>query len=84
VIGDRDPSRALPFSLRGRVFANNLSFDLRDKPNAFQNVVHVSSSLMEAMFDRLVWVKDSMVFTDLEEDDPQSLFNRLFEKSSSS
>jgi hypothetical protein len=65
VIGDRDPSRALPFSLRGRVFANNLSFDLRDKPNAFQNVVHVSSSPMEAMFDRLVWVKDSMVFTDL-------------------
>lgn len=65
VVGDKDPALALPQSIRGRVFERNLSFGLKDKPTMYQNVLHVSSSPMEALFDRLVWIKDSMVFTDL-------------------
>ena len=86
VIGDVDPCKALSLSFRGQVFANNTFYGLKDKPTSAMNLVHLSRSPMEALFDRLVctlvvltesylhlnnslclqiWVKDSMIYTDL-------------------
>lgn len=64
IIGDPDPSIALPSSIRGQIYANWEHFQLPAIPTAINNAIHVSSSAFEGLVDRLVWVKGSILYTD--------------------
>ena len=43
----------MSLSFRGQVYANNTFYGLKDKPPTSMNLLHVSRSPMEALFDRL-------------------------------
>ena len=62
IIGDVDPSKALSLSFRGQVYANNTFYGLKDKPTTSMNLVHVSRSPIEALFDRLVHHNAIIIF----------------------
>lgn len=64
IIGDSDPQRAAPGSIRGALHAEWESLGLTARPTRDQNCVHFSSSAFEAMTERLVLCKGAILFTD--------------------
>ena len=65
VIGNRDPKQALPTSVRGKAYRQWKKMGMRCRPDLKDNCIHVSSSAFVGLVDRLVWVKDTMLFTDV-------------------
>jgi nucleoside diphosphate kinase len=55
VIGNTDPLRARPGSLRAQLYAQWRSLGLQSPPDMLHNVVTASSSPIEALKDRLSW-----------------------------
>lgn len=65
IIGDCDPAKAAPGSIRGDIFENWEDMGLAAAPDRAHNILHVSCSAMEGMVDRITWLKGAMLFTDL-------------------
>ncbi len=65
VIGDCDPNLAAPSSIRGRLFSDWQTLLLYTQPTRTDNCVHMSGSALQGLAERLVWIKGSMLFTDL-------------------
>jgi hypothetical protein len=67
VVGNREPERAYGASIRGHFYNNYKHYGIeeKDKPSVLNNVVHASSSAFDGMFERLLWIKGSLLFTDL-------------------
>jgi len=57
IIGVSDPSRADPGSLRGTIFSEWRSLDLRQEPNVLHNAIHASASAFEGLVERINWLK---------------------------
>jgi hypothetical protein len=56
VLGPTDPKDAPKDSLRGQVFANWRSLDLKSEPNVGDNAVHASASPFEGVCERMNWL----------------------------
>jgi nucleoside diphosphate kinase len=56
VIGSTDPAAATPTSIRGNALAEWQELGLKWEPNITDNVVHASSSPLEALFERINWL----------------------------
>lgn len=65
VLGNDNPALALSDSIRGRIYSNWTRLRLQSEPSRSDNVLHCSASAFEGTVDRLLWVKGSMLFTDL-------------------
>lgn len=65
VIGDEDPLQALSTSIRGSVHQNFSSLGLSSPCSRNENVVHTSRSAFEGLIDRMNWLKNAMLYTDL-------------------
>ena len=65
IVGDRDPSLAVSNSIRGTMYAEWERFGLKEPPTMRDNGVHVSSSALEALKERLMWVRGALLFTDV-------------------
>jgi hypothetical protein len=65
ILGDRYPDRAQPSSIRGTIFGDWKRLGLESAPNSIDNCIHGSSSALDGLRDRLLWVKGSLLFTDL-------------------
>ena len=65
VIGHKDPKLAFPFSIRGHIFSSWQSLGLAAEPSKRDNCVHASSSAFEGLVERLLWVKNALIFTDV-------------------
>ena len=57
VIGHTDPRLADPHSLRGKVYSDWRSLNLKRAPDIIENAVHGSSSAYESMLERTAWLK---------------------------
>lgn len=64
IIGDKDPARAAESSIRGYFFRHWENLGLAERPTTELNCVHFSASAFEAMVERLVLCKGSILFTD--------------------
>lgn len=64
VIGGQDPTTAIETSIRGFIYKNRENLGLT-KLNHYNNVVHVSASAFEGLYDRMIWIKNSILYTDL-------------------
>lgn len=64
VIGDSDPAKASPTSIRGAIYSDWKALGLEEQPTRRDNCVHFSASAFEAMAERLVWLKGNVLFTD--------------------
>jgi hypothetical protein len=65
VLGDKVPSQASPSSIRGAIFSDWKRLGIESAPTAQYNCIHGSSSALEGLRDRMLWVKGNLVFTDL-------------------
>lgn len=65
VIGNIDPTKAQPGSIRHTISLDWEKLGLTQAPSLRDNGVHASSSAFEALRERLIWVKGSLLFTDL-------------------
>ena len=64
VVGDGRPSHAVEGSIRRSLMDNWRALGLVAAPNRRDNGVYISKSALEAVVDRLHWVKGAMLFTD--------------------
>jgi hypothetical protein len=60
VIGDDDPARARPNTLRGVIHSEWAELGLSEPLNIFHNAIHASSSAFEAFSEHLNWLKISI------------------------
>ena len=65
VVGDSDPAKALPGSIRHSIFMDWGEVRLAWEAYPLYNCVWASSSAFEALRARLIWMKGSLLFTDL-------------------
>jgi len=56
VIGDSDPTKAFPGSIRKTIFQKWKSMGLNAKPNITDNGVHASASAFEALVEKAKWL----------------------------
>jgi hypothetical protein len=63
VIGNVDKPAML--SIRGQIYSKWLDCKLKSEPKWHNNIIHVSASAFEGMVERLMWIRGSLVFTDL-------------------
>lgn len=56
LLGDTDPSAAVPQSLRGTIFAEWKKLGLPAEPHVGDNAVHASASPFEALAERMNWL----------------------------
>jgi hypothetical protein len=64
VVGHSDPILAQAESIRGKLYQQWGELGLASPPDRRDNCIHVSKSAFEALGERLVWCKDSLLFTD--------------------
>ena len=64
VIGDENPSLAIESSIRGFIYKNKDTLGLTTI-NQYNNIIHVSKSAFEGLYDRMIWIKNSILYTDL-------------------
>jgi len=64
VVGDGQPSSASEGSIRRNLMDNWRALGLVAAPSRRDNGVYISKSAIEAVVDRLHWVKDALLFTD--------------------
>lgn len=62
MLGPTDPSTAPGDSIRGTIFAEWRGLGLPREPNISDNGVHASASPMEALFERMNWLRLPMEF----------------------
>jgi hypothetical protein len=65
IIGNRDPSIANRKSMRGMIYNDWENLGLKTQPSLRDNSIYASCSAFEGMVDRLIWVKGTILFTDL-------------------
>lgn len=65
VVGHKDPQTAFPFSIRGHLYNNWQGLGMASEPNLRDNCVHASSSAFDGLVERLLWAKNSLIFTDV-------------------
>lgn len=65
IIGDSSPNLAVPSSIRGKLYRDWAELGMRTKPNRTENILHFSASAFEGMVERLIWLKGTMIYTDL-------------------
>ncbi len=64
VLGCSNPAAASPFSIRGAVNTDWRRLGLGGPPTLRDNGVHASSSALEAMRERLLWISGTLLETD--------------------
>ena len=65
VVGDRDPSAANQYSIRGSVHLEWEALGLSRAPDKLDNVLHASGSAMEGLSERIAWVRGTLPLTDV-------------------
>jgi len=65
VVGNPEPDRASSFSIRGKLYQEWLELGLPSATTYRDNGIYCSSSTLKGMVDRLMWVKGSIMFTDI-------------------
>ena len=65
IIGNSDPVRASSFSIRGKLYQEWLQLGLSNATTYRDNGIYCSTSSLKGMVDRLMWVKGSIMFTDI-------------------
>ena len=65
VVGNPEPERASSFSIRGKLYQEWLELGLPSATTYRDNGIYVSSTTLKAMVDRIMWVKGSIMFTDI-------------------
>ena len=56
VVGATDPSKALPSSLRARLYREWKELGMREQPTLQNNCVHASAGPFEAIQERITWI----------------------------
>jgi hypothetical protein len=64
VVGDAEPAKAGPLSLRGELYANWAELGLAERPSRRNNCIHVAQSAFEGFVERMSWLKEASMFTD--------------------
>ena len=66
VIGDKNPSIALPSSIRGNMFANwDTYWNMMEPPSIHDNGIHSSSSAFAALSERMRYYDGTLLYTDV-------------------
>ena len=68
VVGDSDPAKALPGSIRHSIFMDWEKLGLPGKPTPLYNCVWASSSAFEALRARLIWMKGGLCCSPISSD----------------
>jgi hypothetical protein len=63
IIGPTNPKAADPNSIRGKIFNEWKSLNLKRAPDIMENAIHASASAYESVLERAAWLKLPM-FTD--------------------
>lgn len=61
VLGATDPTRAEESSIRAKILAQRGALGLTFTPNTGTNCVHASASPLEALNERLIWLRSNLV-----------------------
>jgi hypothetical protein len=65
ILGNSEPDRASSFSIRGKLYQEWLELGLPNSTTYRDNGIYCSTSSIKGMVDRLMWVKGSIMFTDI-------------------
>ena len=65
VVGNSNPAKAQPGSIRHAINLNWQKLGLPMAPSKRDNGVHACTSAFEALRERLIWMRGSLLFTDL-------------------
>jgi len=65
ILGSRDCSKAKLTSIRGSMFRDWQRLGLPAPPTLRDNCVHASASALAGLRERLIWIRGSLLFTDL-------------------
>ena len=66
VMGNKDPSKAIPGSIRNDMFEHwEDEWDMPVQPSSVENGVHVSSSALAALAERMIYFEGTLLYTDI-------------------
>jgi hypothetical protein len=65
VVGVAHPKDSHISSIRGCIYSTWEKFGLKYPPSVKDNVVHVSSSAIDALKERLLWMRGAVMYTDI-------------------